>query len=292
MAARLGLHTHAGIVRTLAACTTAPAVCLVYELMEGGSLWDALHARHQRPRYGMLLAVLEDVAAALAHAHSAGLAAHGDLCTRNLLLDADERVRVGDWGLAQLKGGPATHVRSAGVGPGASCTGVLAHWRTRAQLTLFRLLHCVQGVVGSAPFAAPELFDQAAASEWSDVWSFGVVTWELLTGQEAWAGMSPLQIALVVGVDRRRLPILPGCPPPLARLLKACWRSVPDQRPAFSTILGAVRALRMRQQASAADRPSSRRAAPAVPYKTRDTLLAALPQARRAAVWQVAESTA
>lgn len=44
---------------------------------------------------------------------------------------------------------------------------------------------------------------------------------QMLTGQQAWADLeSPLQVLFAIGVQRKRLPIPPGCPPPIARLLK------------------------------------------------------------------------
>lgn len=51
-----------------------------------------------------------------------------------------------------------------------------------------------------------------------------MLLWELLTGRQAWEELdSPLQVIFAVGVQRRRLPIPPGCPPPLAKLLKVGW---------------------------------------------------------------------
>ena len=68
---------------------------------------------------------------------------------------------------------------------------------------------------------------------------------QLLTGREAWEGCSnPVQIIFAVGVERRRLPIPAACPPPLAHLLKECWRHNAPLRPSFSEVVQRLRALR------------------------------------------------
>jgi hypothetical protein len=46
------VSAHPGVVTLLGACLEPPCMCLIQELCEGGSLWDALHERGQRPKYG------------------------------------------------------------------------------------------------------------------------------------------------------------------------------------------------------------------------------------------------
>lgn len=68
---------------------------------------------------------------------------------------------------------------------------------------------------------------------------------QMLTGREAWEECgSPMQIMYSVGVERRRLPIPPGCPSGLAKLLKECWRHNAPLRPTFSEALQRLRQMR------------------------------------------------
>ena len=67
----------------------------------------------------------------------------------------------------------------------------------------------------------------------------------MLTGREAWEECgSPMQIIYAVGVERRRLPIPPGCPSAVAKLLKECWRHNAPLRPTFSEVLQRLRQMR------------------------------------------------
>lgn len=71
----------------------------------------------------------------------------------------------------------------------------------------------------------------------------------MLTGRQPWAELaSPLQVLFVVGVERRRLPIPPGTPPPLARLLREAWRHSAALRPTSASLLRRVRQLRSAEQ--------------------------------------------
>lgn len=71
----------------------------------------------------------------------------------------------------------------------------------------------------------------------------------MLTGRQPWAELaSPLQVLFVVGVERRRLPIPPGTPPPLARLLREAWRHSAALRPSSASLLRRVRQLRSAEQ--------------------------------------------
>ena len=67
----------------------------------------------------------------------------------------------------------------------------------------------------------------------------------MLTGREAWEECaSPMQIIYAVGVERRRLPIPPGCPSAIAKLLKECWRHNAPLRPTFAEVLQRLRQMR------------------------------------------------
>jgi hypothetical protein len=103
---------------------------------------------------------------------------------------------------------------------------------------------------------APELFDNGKITEKVDVYSFGVLLWECLTGLVPWGSVpSPMQIIYYVGVLNQRLPVPRDCPEALRRLLEACWRESPRERPSFEEIAVVLRA---EEERAAAD-PELRR---------------------------------
>lgn len=69
------------------------------------------------------------------------------------------------------------------------------------------------------------------------MWSYGVVLWELLTGETPYKGFETLSIAYGVAVNSLKLPIPKTCPEAWSRLMKRCWECDPHDRPSFKEIL-------------------------------------------------------
>jgi serine/threonine protein kinase len=103
--------------------------------------------------------------------HSSGIV-HRDLKSLNLLLDAKWNVKVSDFGLTRFKS--SLKSKANGQAPG--------------------------DVAGSVPWMAPEVLEEQSDVEHSlaDVYSFGVIMWEVLTREQPYAGMMPAQIAVAV----------------------------------------------------------------------------------------------
>lgn len=92
----------------------------------------------------------------------------------------------------------------------------------------------------------------------------------MLTGRQAWEELeSPLQVMYAVGVERRRLPIPPGCPPALAKLLKECWRHNAPLRPSFGEIVQRLRQLQSQDRFKTARLPSAKPASSKVPQASK-----------------------
>jgi hypothetical protein len=96
---------------------------------------------------------------------------------------------------------------------------------------------------GTYRWMAPEVIEHRPYGARADVFSFGVVLWELLTGGVPYADMTPLQAAVGVVQKGLRPPVPPTCPPPLAELMRACWARDPAARPSFEALKGQLEEL-------------------------------------------------
>lgn len=105
---------------------------------------------------------------------------------------------------------------------------------------------------GTLSWLPPEFLNSnesgARATAASDVYSLGVVCWEILTGKEPFTGQSAGQImfAIVVG---NLLAIPPHLPAELTQLLHACWSMEPGKRPSCSDVIKALRLLQVESHA-------------------------------------------
>ncbi|OBH14940.1 serine/threonine protein kinase, partial [Mycobacterium sp. E3247] len=134
---------------------------LVMELIEGGTLRELLAERGPMPPYAAA-AVLRPVLGGLAAAHRAGLV-HRDVKPENVLISDDGDVKIADFGLVRA-------VAAAGI----TSTSV---------------------ILGTAAYLSPEQVRHGDASPRGDVYSTGILTYELLTGRTPFTGDSPLSIA-------------------------------------------------------------------------------------------------
>ncbi|KAI4325411.1 hypothetical protein MLD38_030814 [Melastoma candidum] len=193
---------HKNVVQFIGACTRPPNLCIVTEFMSRGSLYDFLHKQNGMFKLPSLLKVAVDVSKGMNYLHQNNII-HRDLKTANLLMDENEVVKVADFGVARVQ----------------DETGVMT------------------AETGTYRWMAPEVIEHRPYDNKADVFSFGIVLWELLTGEIPYAYMSPLQAA--VGVVQKGLrPMIPeNASPSLIELLRRCWQQNPDERPSFSEIL-------------------------------------------------------
>src|ERR1700758_810618 len=134
---------------------------LAMEYVPGQTLRALLHERGWLP-WQEALNVIDPVLAGLAAAHQAGIV-HRDVKPENVLLTADGRVKVVDFGLARA---------SAAAG------------NTRAGM-----------IIGSVAYISPEQVPGAPSDERSDVYSAGIMLFEMLTGRQPFTGETPLAVA-------------------------------------------------------------------------------------------------
>ena len=176
-------------------------VFLVMELVPGSTLREVLH-RRGRLRPDEAVSVLEPVLAALAAAHRAGLV-HRDVKPENVLVSADGTVKVVDFGLARAVAAPSTSTQ-AGM------------------------------VLGTVAYVSPEQVARGVSDARTDVYSAGVVLFELLTGTPPYGGDSALAVAYRHVHDDVPAPStrVAGIPPALDELVLRATRREPGGRPA------------------------------------------------------------
>lgn len=190
------------------------AAYLVLENLEGRSLAEALRAEGALP-LARALAVLEAIAAAVDAAHAGGIL-HRDLKPANVFLLRDpeigEPVKVLDFGLAKLFGGPAVE-----EGNGAEDSS----WR--AELT------APGGLPGTPLYLAPEVIRGGSTSRASDLYSLGVLAYELLAGHPPFRGSAAEVLA---GHLEGSPPPIPGLDPAVFAVVAKMLDKDPARRPA------------------------------------------------------------
>ncbi|MDK1327347.1 Stk1 family PASTA domain-containing Ser/Thr kinase [Arthrobacter sp. zg-Y1143] len=207
-AARLS-HPH--VVGVLDQGITEDLAYLVMEYVPGRTLRGLLDERGSlSPR--LALALMDAVVEGLAAAHDAGLV-HRDVKPENVLLAENGRIKIADFGLARAVSTSTN-------------TGTL---------------------VGTVAYLAPELVTGAVADERSDVYSAGIMLYEMLTGRQPYTGEVPIQVAFAHVHSTVPAPsvLCPGLAEDLDELVRWCTARDPEDRPVNGrALLGELRHIR------------------------------------------------
>lgn len=202
---------HPNVVLFMGAVTKRPHLSIVTEYLPRGSLYRLINRASsgeildKRRRLRMAL----DVAKGINYLHCLNPPiVHWDLKSPNLLVDKNWAVKVCDFGLSRFKAN--TFISS-------------------------------KSVAGTPEWMAPEFLRGEPTNEKSDIYSFGVILWELITMQQPWSGLCPAQVVGAVAFQNRRLTIPQNTCPELAALVESCWDDDPKQRPPFSSIVDSLK---------------------------------------------------
>lgn len=207
------LVRHKNVVQFIGACSKWPKLCIVTELMAGGSVRDLLDNRRGGLDIASAIKVLRDAARGMDFLHKRGIV-HRDMKAANLLIDEHDVVKVCDFGVARLKPTINSSEKDSFI--------------ATAEMT---------AETGTYRWMSPEVLQHRYYDHKADIYSFGITMWEVLTGDVPYAGLTPLQAA--VGVVQRGLrPEIPTfVPEVMAALMRKCWHEDPSERPEFSEIL-------------------------------------------------------
>ncbi|XP_069764288.1 mitogen-activated protein kinase kinase kinase 10 [Narcine bancroftii] len=205
-----GMLRHPNIILLKGVCLTEPNLCLVMEYARGGALNRALSGKKAPPHVLVNWAV--QIARGMNYLHNEAVVPviHRDLKSSNILIlekteDDDltnKTLKITDFGLAR-------------------------EWHRTTKMS----------AAGTYAWMAPEVIKLSLFSKSSDVWSFGVLLWELLTGEVPYREIDGLAVAYGVAVNKLTLPIPSTCPEPFGKLMEDCWNSDAHGRPSFRDIL-------------------------------------------------------
>ncbi|XP_043701429.1 serine/threonine-protein kinase EDR1-like isoform X2 [Telopea speciosissima] len=192
---------HPNVILFLGACTKPPHLSMVTEYMEYGSLYYLIHMSGQKKKlsWRRRLKMLRDICRGLMCIHRMKIV-HRDLKSANCLVNKHWQVKVCDFGLSRIMTeNPMRDSSSA----------------------------------GTPEWMAPELIRSEPFTEKCDIFSLGVIMWELCTLNRPWEGVPPMQVVYAVANEGSRLEIPEG---PLGKLIADCWAE-PDERPSCEDIL-------------------------------------------------------
>jgi serine/threonine-protein kinase len=222
----LAALNHPGIAQIYGVEESDGVRALVMELVEGPTLDEWIRGRGsgrwgRRSSIADVIALARQIADALDAAHERGIV-HRDLKPANIKVRADGTVKVLDFGLAKAwrpaAGPPLDSGATTVAGPEATREGV---------------------ILGTAAYMSPEQARGRAVDERTDLWAFGCVLYEMLTGRAPFqADTGPDTLAAILTREPEWSLLPANTPPPIRRLLRRClerdpkrrWRSAADAR--------------------------------------------------------------
>jgi serine/threonine protein kinase len=205
---------HENLVRCYAACTRPESLAIITELMVA-SLSELLYGRTMATLPGAKwgdrrkFQALNDLVNGVAFLHGKSVG-HRDLKSMNVLYDKDLRIKLCDFGLSAFKSHPSVRFESQ---------------------------------VGTPAWMAPEVLNGEQYSMAADIWSVGVIAWEIVKRQQPWEGANPFAIAVQVGGNGKRLDISDIEGTWWHAFMSSCWAQEAE-RPTIGEVVAAMATLK------------------------------------------------
>ncbi|XP_024995764.1 serine/threonine-protein kinase EDR1-like isoform X3 [Cynara cardunculus var. scolymus] len=202
---------HPNVVLFMGAVTHPPNLSILTEFLPRGSLFKLLHRSNVQLDEKRRMRMALDVAKGMNYLHTSNpIIVHRDLKTPNLLVDKNWVVKVCDFGMSRMKHNTFLSSKST---------------------------------AGTPEWMAPEVLRNEPSNEKCDVYSFGVILWELATLRIPWTEMNSMQVVGAVGFQFRHLDIPEHLDPVVARIISDCWHPEPQLRPSFKEIIARLKSL-------------------------------------------------
>ncbi|XP_024993761.1 serine/threonine-protein kinase EDR1-like isoform X2 [Cynara cardunculus var. scolymus] len=201
---------HPNVVLFMGAVTRPPNLSILTEFLPRGSLYKLLHRPKVQLDEKRRMRMALD-AKGMNYLHTSNpIIVHRDLKTPNLLVDKNWVVKVCDFGMSRMKHHTFLSSKSA---------------------------------AGTPEWMAPEVLRNEPSNEKCDVYSFGVILWELATLRIPWTEMNSMQVVGAVGFQYRHLDIPETVDPAVSRIITDCWHPEPQSRPSFREIIARLKTL-------------------------------------------------
>lgn len=190
---------HQNVIKFVAACRKPPVYIIITEYLSEGSLRAYLHKLgHKVLPLQKLTAVALGIARGMEYIHSQGII-HRDLKPENILINRDFQMKIADFGIACEE----------------------------------KLCDVLADDPGTYRWMAPEMIKRKSYGRKVDVYSFGLILWEMVAGTIPYEDMTPIQAAFAV-VNKNLRPSIPNeCPLSMKALIEQCWCLQPEKRPDF-----------------------------------------------------------
>jgi len=217
---------HENLILFMGACAKPPRLAIVTSLCKGNTLYTHLHLRKDKFYMNKVILIAQQIAQGMGYLHHKGIV-HKDLKTKNIFLE-NGRAIITDFGLVNVARRLCSRHKKPGekeVSDTLNCLSIPAGWLCYLAPEVIRQLRIHQKGTDDLPFTRS-----------SDVYAFGTVWYELLTGEWPWRHQPPESIIWQVGT---------GMKPSLANLaaskevkdiLMHCWLHSSEHRPGFPEI--------------------------------------------------------
>ena len=198
---------HPNILLYIGGCISGPKHFLITEYCENGNLFEFLHGENNNELNDIeRLNFALEIAKGINYLHSFNPPIlHRDLKSLNILLNANYNIKIADFGWARLKNIHMTRMR------------------------------------GTFQWMAPEVILKENYTEKADVYSFGIILWELWSRDPPYKGIIAKDVGNMVKKDKNYRPIIPKeVPKEIKELMKLCWDFDPAKRPCFLEIINCI----------------------------------------------------